>query len=153
MYNSEQKKITSEKSAEDMSGKEEIAGKIEALKEQEQVEKFGRKLERVGEEFEEITKDSNFTKLSDEKIPIEQKQNFWEKTRKLRIFMPLVISGVMSLAGLFGKGNGGSQEANNKQGESWNNLVKIGSVVSDMDKKQNIKMENVADPFGIMADK
>ena len=145
MGNLEYQKNTSEKTVEDKTGKEEIAQKIEALKKQEGVKKFERELEQAGEAFEKVAEDPM---LKDETMPVEQKQKFWEKTRKLRIFMPLVVSGIMSLAGLFGKGNAEGQNLSNTQGpDSWNNLMKIGTVVSDMDKKQQIKMEKAAHPF------
>ena len=148
MQTIEHQKITSEKAVEDVSGKEEIAEKIEALKKQEGIKKLEREFGEVGDMLEKIANDPV---LKDETVSPEQKRNFWDKTRKIRVFMPLVISGVMSLAGLFGKGNAEGQNLNKPQNvDSWNNLAKVGQLMSDIDQKQHTKnkKDDIADPYG-----
>ncbi len=150
MQTIEHQKITSEKAVEDVSGKEEIAEKIEALKKQEGIKKLEREFGEVGDMLEKIANDPV---LKDETVSPEQKRNFWDKTRKIRVFMPLVISGVMSLAGLFGKGNAEGQNLNKPQNvDSWNNLAKVGQLMSDIDQKQHTKnkKDDIADPYGII---
>lgn len=125
---------------------EDIDKKIELLKNQEQIVGLERDFEQAGDTLEKIV---NNPMMSDPKVPIEQKSKFLKKAKKLTMFMPLVVSGILSLAGMFGKGGNVGQDFENTQSaQSFKNLMKIGEVVSDIDKKQQNREEKSAHPFG-----
>ena len=124
---------------------EDIDIKIESLKTQERVRSFEKDVEHAGDILEKIVKNPV---MKDEALLLIQKDNFWKKTKKLRTFLPLAATALMSLAGLFNKGEKPTKNFEDTAGmQSWANMTKVMRVMGDLDEKQNKREKDAAHPF------